>query len=532
MTSAWSKLDLRRQVFVLVATVAMFAAVLLLARTATAPRMALLYAGLEPSAAGQVVTALEAQGATIDIRGSAIYVDAARRDALRLTLAGEGLPSSGVRGYEILDSLTGFGTTSQMFDAAYWRAKEGELARTISASRQIEAARVHLSNPSSSPFERGQVAGASVSITTVNSPISGAQAMALRHLIASAVSGLDAKDVTIVDSRDGLIPVGNSYGNSLAPSAQSHSDLIREKVRRMLEARVGAGNAIVEVNVDTVNEREAISERIVNPDSRIAISSDTEETTTRANDARGGSVTVASNLPDGDAGGSNQTSESNETRSREIVNYEVSETQREVLREPGAIKRVSVAVLVDGVASQSETGEQVWQQREEAELESLRALVESAIGFDAARGDSITIRSMQFDSVAGPPDPIPVGIIDRYGIDIMSLIQLAALAFVSLILGLFVVRPLLASGKGGSAAQLPAPADRGLADFPDLPALNGELDGPGIDIGDFNSPMGDLALPGGGDNPSARLRRLIEDRKEESVEVLSQWMNDHPENAR
>ena len=529
MTSAWSRLDLRRQLFVVAATVAMFAAVMLLARTASTPRMALLYAGLEPANAGQVVTALEAQGAAFDVRGSAIYVDATMRDALRLTLAGEGLPSSGAKGYELLDSLTGFGTTSQMFDAAYWRAKEGELARTISTSRQITAARVHLSNPSSSPFERGKVAGASVSISTVSS-LNGAQAMALRNLVASAVSGLTPKDVTLVDSRDGLIPIGTGSGNVNAVSAQSQAETLREKVRRMLEARVGAGNAVVEVNVETVTEREAITERIVDPDSRIAISSDTEETSTRANDSRGGAVTVASNLPEGDASGSGQSSETNETRSREVVNYEVSETQREVLREPGTLKRVSVAVLVDGVVTVPADGEPTWTPREQSELDNLRALVESAIGYDEARGDTITIRSMQFETVSGPADPVPLGFIDRYGLDLMALIQIAALAFVSLILGLFVVRPLLASGRGSAAAQLPKPSD-GFPDLSDLPALDGEIAGTDLDFSPMGSPMNDLALPGASEDPSARLRRLIEDRKDESVEILSQWMNDETEKA-
>ena len=125
--SVWSGLDARRRVTVVVATLGMFASVYFLTQLASQPRMALLYAGLDASSAGEVVSALEERGATVDIRGSAIYVEAAQRDALRLALAGEGLPQNGGQGYELLDALTGFGTTAQMFDAAYWRAKEGRV---------------------------------------------------------------------------------------------------------------------------------------------------------------------------------------------------------------------------------------------------------------------------------------------------------------------------------------------------------------------------------------------------------------------
>ena len=123
LMDTWNGLDARRKLVVLVATLAVFAAVLVLSRMATAPGMTLLYAGLEPSAAGEVVTSLDQRGVAYEIRGGAIYVDSARRDELRMTLASEGLPANGGQGYEILDGLSGFGTTSQMFDAAYWPAR-------------------------------------------------------------------------------------------------------------------------------------------------------------------------------------------------------------------------------------------------------------------------------------------------------------------------------------------------------------------------------------------------------------------------
>ena len=132
--SVWTALDARKRLFVIVATLAVFGSVLLLAQGSGSRDMSLLFGGLEPAAAGDVVKSLDAQGAVYEVRGNAIYVASAQRDSLRMSLAGEGLPISGSQGYELLDTLSGFGTTSQMFDAAYWRAKEGELARTIPVS--------------------------------------------------------------------------------------------------------------------------------------------------------------------------------------------------------------------------------------------------------------------------------------------------------------------------------------------------------------------------------------------------------------
>ena len=131
LISFWTGLDARRKVVMLLALGAVVATVMGLSRLATAPNYTLLYSGLEAGAAGEVVAALEQRGVQYQVRGGSIFVDAIQRDQLRMTLASEGLPMLSGQGYALLDKLSGFGTTSQMFDAAYWRAKEGELARTI-----------------------------------------------------------------------------------------------------------------------------------------------------------------------------------------------------------------------------------------------------------------------------------------------------------------------------------------------------------------------------------------------------------------
>ncbi|MEL6922200.1 MAG: flagellar basal-body MS-ring/collar protein FliF, partial [Pseudomonadota bacterium] len=344
LLNVWMGLDIKRQVTVVVATIAMFLAILAMSRIVTAPSMTLLYAGLDSGAAGEVVRALEQRGVPFDVRGGSIFVDAQDRDQLRMTLASEGMPANSSKGYELLDTLSGFGTTSQMFDAAYWRAKEGELARTIVSSPFVSMARVHIASTGSNPFQRSVTPTASVSITTVGGDLSAQQAKSIRYLVASAVAGLNADDVAVIDANGMLI--GATDDTAQVSGAEDKAQVLRERVERLLEARVGPGNAIVEVSVETDTQSEEIRERRFDPESRVVISTDTEERTSTSNEGAANNVTVASNLPDGEgAGGEGGSSQDAETRER--VNYEVSETERAITKAAGAIRRVTVAVLIN-----------------------------------------------------------------------------------------------------------------------------------------------------------------------------------------
>jgi flagellar M-ring protein FliF len=526
LIATWSAFDLRRKAIIIGATLAMFAAVLALGRMAGRTDMALLYAALEPAAAGEVVAALEQRGILHEVRGDAIYVDASQRDSLRMALASEGLPTAGGGGYELLDSLSGFSTTSQMFDAAYWRAKEGELARTLLAMPQIRAARVHLASAPARPFQTEAQASASVTVTTVSGGVSEAQARAIRHLVASAVAGMQPDSVQIIDTVAGLI--GGQEGEGFTGTdAADRAQLIKGNVERLLAARMGPGKAVVEVAVDLVQDREQITERTFDPQGRVAISQETEESTGSSTEP-GGEVTVASNLPEGDAAagapGQSQTSET-----RERVNYEVSETQREVLRSPGAIKRMTVAVMVDGVATVAADGTRTWSPLPEEEMSALRELVASAVGLDEARGDVLTLKSLEFQPLA-PAEGSEAGSgLPLIGpLDILSLVQTGVLALVALILGLFVLRPILASGARPALAAPEAPlALPGVGGFSSA-ALDGEVQVP-YDYKDFAATR--PSADGVEEDPATRLRRLIEARQTESIEILRNWMEHEEERA-
>ncbi|WP_348524043.1 flagellar basal-body MS-ring/collar protein FliF [Phaeobacter sp. J2-8] len=541
IAKTWAALSLQKKIGAVAAGLGMFIAVFFMSRMAATPSMALLYAGLENGAAGEVVRALEQRGMEYDIRGGSIFVASNKRDELRLTLASEGLPANNTKGYELLNSLTGFGTTSQMFDAAYWRAKEGELARTILASPAIAAARVHIANASSNPFRRDSDGSASVFVTASGSGMSPQQAKALKYLVSSAVPGLSPENVAVIDSAAGLIAA--SEEDAPATVGDERSATLREAVMRLVEARVGFGNAVVEVSVDTVTESELIRERRIDPESRVAISTDTEERSNNSQEAGsgGGDVTVASNLPDGDGTGGESNSQGNETRER--INYEISETERELVRGPGAIRRLTVAVLVNGTTALDANGAEVFTALPEEEIEGLRDLVSSAVGFDAARGDVITIRSMAFEPISEAGTEAVPGLLAQLPLDLGTLIQMAVLGLVALILGLFVVRPIFNNPPAPDVLALPprandpesSPAELSFDDTAaEFEPLDGEIDDgrggfmPLAPTGMANTDAFPLDTP---TDPVERLRNLIGERQEETVEILRGWLDDTEEKA-
>jgi flagellar M-ring protein FliF len=522
----------RRNIIAGLAAAGMILAILGMTRLTGQGDLSLLYSGLDPAASGEVIRALDAQGAKYEVRGTAIYVDPGARDSLRMSLAADGLPASGTQGYELLDSLSGFGTTSQMFDAAYWRAKEGELARTILASPDVRAARVHISAISGRPFDRDFRPTASVALTPGATRITPELARAVRYLVAAAVAGLAPEDVAVIDTRSGAV-LGPEMPGTTDPGGKAEE--LRRNVQTLLEARVGPGKAIVEVSVETVQQREEIVERQIDPNSRVQISTETSEKTGSANDTGNANVTVASNLPAGAGanGGNAGQSQSQDSETRERTNFDVSETKRQISRGPGGIARITVAVLVDGIHGTDAAGNPTWQPRSDQELAALQELVASAVGFNATRNDTITIKSLEFLPAAPEGTLAEAGAGASLHLDLQTLIEMAALALVALALGLFVLRPALFA-KAGELPGLPPPrpgGDEAPAEANEAAVLTGTIDDDTMPdfvptMATATDAMDDLFGTGDAQNPVARLRQLIADRREETVEILRSWMEE------
>lgn len=509
--SSWNMLEPQRKIVAVLALVATLVAFIGIARLASTPSMALLYSGLDSATSSEILTSLEQKSIAFEIRGDAIYVDSGARDRTRLSLAGEGLPSNGPAGYELLDSLSGFGTTSQMFDAAYWRAKEGELARTILASAQISMARVHLANPVQQPFSRGADATASVTVTAKGGALGVAQAEAIRYLVAAAVSGLSPAQVTVIDSNYGVVlqPGETSALATKSGDLDARAQELRANVERLLGARVGQGNVIVEVMVEARTESETITERTLDPEGSVAISSDSETQSSNSSGGAGGAVTVASNLPDTE--GSGGADSSTNSQSRERINYDISETVRERIRPAGEIARLSVAVLVNGTSTQAANGTIDYTPRSDEELAAFLSLVQSTVGFNAERGDVVTIETMEFPQPSALGTTATAGLFSNFILNIPALLQMAVLAIVTLGLGLFVVKPILTSSNV-PIARLTGNTLQSIESDPSV-----------IDAASTNvSPP--TAIVEAPKDPIEILRETIAQRSEESGHLLRNWI--------
>jgi flagellar M-ring protein FliF len=337
------------------------------------------------------------------------------------------------------------------------------------------------------------------------------------------VAGLQPDDVAVIDSAFGLMA---SDGENATPSTAGDSKAaeIKANIEHLLAARVGPNAAVVEVTVAVVTDREEVNERTLDPRGKVAIST---ETSAKSGSSTGndGTVTVASNLPAGAgaAGGSNQSQNSDKT---ERVNFDVSETTRQVIKLPGAVSKLSVAVLVDQEKIVAADGSVSFKPRSEAELATLTELVASAVGLNPERGDILTLKSLPFQKPTSEGTSAETGFTPVLGqLNPMSLLQGAVLAIVALVLGLFVLRPLILSS--GIAAPQPATPMLPLA-LPRAGAnaqvLTGEIEDGLLEADKAKDGAQDVTLLESLGDPVARLRHLIEDRQAESIEILRSWM--------
>ncbi|RNF32914.1 flagellar basal-body MS-ring/collar protein FliF [Paracoccus methylarcula] len=522
----WTERSSKQKAILVAAFLTAFAAITAIGWLANRTDMALLYGGLDPAQAGEVIAGIEGTGIKYQVHGNSIWVDAAQRDRLRVELAAQGLPTVGGAGYEILDGMSGFGTTAQMFDAAYWRAKEGELARTVLALPNVKSARVHLGIEQGRGYRRDTDGSASVTLTTNGPAVTREQAAALKYLVSSAVPEMQPENVTVIDSRHGIVNTGEDQ------EGQERAAQMKRNVERILESHVGKGNAIVELNLDVVTETEQLLEQRIDPDQRALISQVTEETSDQSNSTGKGAVTAASNLPDTEEA-QGDSSQSQRSENRQQANYEVSTVTREVSKRPGAIRRLSVAVLVNGVVQNNAQGDPQVVPRPDSELLVLQELVASTVGFDEQRGDVITVKSLPFADLAQNGTLAKPGLLDRLHLN--DLVRIALFGFFALAILLVLLR---AARRSAPAASVPADRplldDSGPSNEP-LPAMfEQDDDDEPFDPQSFSNPIPlqlDPLSPGEGEqlalppaDPVARLRSMMRDRQDESIKILSGWI--------
>ena len=383
----YASLDTRKRLLIGGTAIGTILALVLFIHLATKTNYAVLYSGMDPGDAGAVVEALKGNGVSYKLEngGTTILVPQDKVYDLRLQLAAQGIPQAGTVGYEIFDQNS-IGSTDFIQKINYHRALEGELARTICTLDEIKAARVHLVIPEKRLFEKDQKK-TTASVTLKIKPgftLTQTQIQSIANLVASSVEGLRPENVTIIDTKGDILSLPRD-SNSMAVLSDNQMALKKKveqyyasKLTSLLENVVGKGKVAVQVAADLNFDRVERTIEKYDPDNVVVIS---QESNVEENPAS-----------NGQPGGKTQHT---------ITNYETNKTVERIVRDVGNIKRLTVAVMVDGKYVRPPAGGKnttpKYVPRTEAELEQLRQAVMTAVGYSKERGDEIQVVNMPFD---------------------------------------------------------------------------------------------------------------------------------------
>lgn len=527
----------------------------------TSSQMSLLYSDLDSQDSSAIARKLEALKIPFDVSGDAktIKVSSDMVGKARMAAAGEGLPRGGSIGYEIFDQKEGFGTTTFVQNINHLRALEGELSRTISTLSSVTQARVHLVLPQRELFSRTEThASASVFLRLRAGGVAPEQVVAIQNLIAAAVPQLRTDQISIVDDKGNLLAKPKSAENVAGGGgggADNQDDMRlnfeqaqSRKVEDLLGQSIGFGKVRAKVSADMDFDRITTQSEIFDPDSQVVRSQQTvTEDSKNAEGSGGTAVTVQNNLPTGieQGGSSGGNSNNSNNRTEETLNYEINKTVRNQVREAGQVRRLSVAVVVDGKyepekdkdGKDVKDGKPIYIPRSADEMEQIKALVRSAVNFEASRGDTVEVINLQFQQAEAAPEQQLIDMM--FGVpkeDLFHLIEILVMAGIGVLVLLLVVRPLLnrilesanaAGGSnnessnalaGGSMAQLSGPSGSGGALSQGLLESEGEDNAleQMIDIGKVEGRVKASSL--------RKIGEIVEKHPEESVGILRNWI--------
>jgi flagellar M-ring protein FliF len=504
----------------------------------TEPPKSILFSGLEPRDAAAVTAKLDAMNVAYEAKGDGgtILVPADDVTKLRMSLAAENLPAAGV-GYEIFDKSDTFGATAFVQNINRLRALEGELARSIQTIDGVDSVRVHLVVPEHQVFSHDSETPSASVVLKTRGVLGRGQVQAVQHLVAASVSGLTPDRVAIVDDKGNLLAGGDDKNGPNATAigetnqTTDFEDRLRARIESIVASVVGPGHVKVQVTADMDYKHQNIVSEHYDPDSKVVRSSQTVESNNSDSNGAGGAaaVSVGSALPGGAAApGGSDGSKSEGTRNEETTNYEIDRTTTTSTVEGGTIKKLSVAVVVDGVTAAGGA----YKPRTPAEMKQIDALVKSAIGYDAKRGDIVQVDNMAFarlDTGDGTPAPTPLLGLD--GQDWFKIIEIAILSITALLIGLFVARPLIARMFGPlsisttqavagqpSAAALPAPSHAANADGSlAIPALAAPR-GPSIDIAQIEGQVRESSIK--------KVGEVVQSHPEEALAIIRTWLHE------
>lgn len=396
-----NKLSLPQKIILFGATFAvLFGLLYIVIKTSSKVEYATLFTQLEPTEAGKIVEKLKEKKIPykLEDNGTTILVDKNKVYDTRISIAAEGLPESGIVGYEIFDK-TNLGMSEFVQKLNYRRALEGELAKTISSLNGVKKARVHIVIPEKALFEKDQkqpTASVTLQLAGENT-LSKLNIRGIQNLVASSVEGLSPNNVTIVDHRGRILSETDLDPNSILGKTQSqHEQQIRveqyltNKIQSLLDGVLGPGNSEVRVSaeLDFTQIERTITD--YNPDRQVVRSEQSITQSSRTIDS------LQYPAP-------NRTVEQSNT----ITNYEIPQTIERIVNGVGTIKRITVGALINGTyrITEKDGKRQVeYIPRSEEELKKLEEIVKNAVGFDPNRNDQISIVNVPFDTQVPEPE--------------------------------------------------------------------------------------------------------------------------------
>ena len=473
-----------------------------------------LFSNLSSGDAANILTKLKEKKVSYQISpsGDVISVPSGRVSELRLELAASGIPQGGGVGFEIFDNKS-FGATDFEHQLNYRRALQGELSRTINSLDEIQQSRVHIALPKDSLFvDQQKKATASVTIRLKQGKkLKPSQIEGIGHLVASSIEGLNADDVMIVDSQGNILSK-NSEGDSrlarLSATQVEYKKNIEKdmagQIQTMLENVVGSGKAAVRVSADLDFRIMEKTEELYDPESPVIRS------TQKQMDKAIGPAPAALSKSSGSAAASGAEKE----KSEETVNYEINKVVNKTVMPVGEVKKLSIAVLVDGIYSKDSKGAQVYQERPKKEIESLEDLVRKSAGLNTQRGDQVVVSSMPFNRANADQDMTSLPWQDRLA-PFFPIIKYIVILIALVLIFLFVIKPLV-----GSLAATSRRAETGV---PTSPPARGSA-GVSVELSGQPAP---LAIGGFDDRTLTEMemaRQMASLNSKKFAELLRNWL--------
>jgi flagellar M-ring protein FliF len=519
------------------------ALVVLMLRVGQAPD-ALLYSNLDLREAGEITASLEQAGIAYSTRGdgSTIMVNRDEVGEARLMLAGKGLVTSGSVGYEIFDTQSVMGQTEFQQQISEQRALQGELARNIMSLRGVQSARVLIAMPRRELFQADAAEPtASVVVGLGGRALSADQVRAIRALIASSVPNLKPGKVTVVDETNQTLAAADDeegFSSATAEEAKTSTEAqLQARIKDLVEGVVGPGAARVQVTADIDMSRSTTQEQRFDPDGQVVRS--TSANGSESQDTTGlpdGGATATNNIPGGEDPAAAPAG-STESVTGETTNYEISNTTTTTVKEPGEVRKLSVAVAVDGKLTPAAEpgGEPTYEPRSAEEITQIEDLVKAAMGFDQARGDQVRVTNVRFNrdalvSAGGTDGGDPLFNFTKN--DIIRGVELAVLLITGLLLIFFVLRPLMKSAVGGGGVPALAGAGAGAGGGP-VPVTSLQTSVVGGAMGQLSAPSEmdqrlDIARIEGQVKASSvrKVADFVEKHPDESTAILRSWVHE------